>query len=220
MRIPVYSKIFLDGDESWSARPTLKLMKALQGQESARLIAIIGETMIALGAPVGGVGDPPALYVPNWLLQGDGEKEDVEFRSSEDFARAEKISIKIVGDIGDIDIKELLEEPLSQLGVLKNGMMIPAPMLEGVILIVEVDPETAFLDGEVSLEVVKWEENTDVASPSPSPSPSAAAAATAATALVAAEDFGSMIPEQVLVPSQTRSRSQTAFQGKGRRLCD
>ena len=84
------------------------------------------------------------------------------------------------------------------------------------MLIVEVHPETAFLDGEVSLEVVKWEENTDFASPSPSAATATATATATAAALVGAEDFGSMIPEQVLVPT----RSQTAFQGKGRRLCD
>lgn len=166
--VTVYSKVFLDEDDtSWSARPNRRLLEWLhRGDEpSARWIAVLGGIRICLGDPVRGdeASFGKELYLPQWILDsagmcGEGDELRVRFERSETLAKATKLGFKIMGEIPeDLDIKELLEDPLSQLGVLEEGQILPAPVLEGVHLLVQTcEPagQPVFLDGaEIALEI-------------------------------------------------------------------
>jgi hypothetical protein len=64
--------------------------------------------------------------------------------------KATRLSFKVIGDIpGDMDIRDLIEEPLSQLGVLEEGQIVPVPVVEGAMILLEsCEPEgLVFLDG-------------------------------------------------------------------------
>ena len=237
--VSLYSKVYLEEeDASWSARPNGRLLEILHGlnygQGSARWIAKFGEEQkvrVALGDPVGLVGVTKCvLFVPQWLLhsagmEGDGDEVEIRFERSEDMPKAARLGFKIIGDIPrDMDIKELLEEPLSQLGVLEEGQMIPAPVLEGVCLLVHTCERAdgsiegpAFLDGaDIALEI---EEDA------PIETPPVAAAATASESSFES-DMNEMLPFAFPSPSAHSSapplvnRGFIPFQGVGRRLCD
>jgi hypothetical protein len=164
----IYSKEFLDEDSSWSVTPTTSLLQqihSIPGQSSIRWIASIRvggqEHKIALGSPT--QSDENALYFPTWFLDGmsieaDGHERIVRFEPSETIPRAQRLHFQTVGIIPDwIDIVSILEEPLSQLGVLKKGQMLPVPVIENAMLILDVyDPEEeyVFMDGNnITLEV-------------------------------------------------------------------
>lgn len=232
--VAIYSKLFLDEqDDSWSARPSRRLLEWLHGQDetSARWLVVIGGVRICLGDPVRSTETRTKdLYVPQWILDAagvsaEGDEIRLRFERSESLSRATKLEFKVMGEIpDDLDMKELLEEPLSQLGVLEEGMILPAPVLEGVHLLVQTcEPagQPVFLDGEAELvmedddaviarrqeeinqrqqqkeEAKKEEEKADDSMFSFLPSPPAAA-----------------------VPASGRSRGYIPFQGVGRRLCD
>lgn len=167
--VTVYSKIFMDSesaDDSWSARPTGALMRRLHsGEGSARWIACVTPNeRISLGDPVPtpmGGGARETMYLPSWFMETagleDGQEIDMEFERSEDLQKATRLSFKVIGDIpADLDIRDLLEEPLSQLGVMEVGQIIPVPALEGTMLLLEsCDPDgVVFLDGaDIALEI-------------------------------------------------------------------
>ena len=183
--IKVYSKLYLEtDDDSWSARPTKNLMRRLHSQDSARWIAAFDGGRISVGDPVNTFTGSDALFVPSWFLESigleDGADVELAFEKSETLPKATRLSFKVIGDIpADMDVRDLLEEPLSQLGVLEVGQMIPIPILEGTMLLLqECEPENVvFLDGEADLEI---ENDTPVETPSPAPAdatpPSAPAA--------------------------------------------
>ena len=160
--VSIHSKVYID-DDTWSARPSYKLIQTLHsGEGSARWIAVIQGKHIALGDPIQSEGRD--LYVPQWFLEYagiDGGAMNVQFERSESFVKAQRLCLKIIGDIPEgIDIKELLEEPLSQLGVLEEGQVIPAPIFEGIHLLVDkCEPDAiVFLDGaEIALELEEEE---------------------------------------------------------------
>lgn len=179
--IKVYSKLYLEtDDDSWSARPTKNLMRRLHSQDSARWIAAFDGGRISVGDPVNTFTGSDALFVPSWFLESigleDGADVELAFEKSETLPKATRLSFKVIGDIpADMDVRDLLEEPLSQLGVLEVGQMIPIPILEGTMLLLqECEPENVvFLDGEADLEIENdtpsplAEEETPVPSPSP-----------------------------------------------------
>jgi hypothetical protein len=173
--VTVYSKVFLElQDDSWSARPSPALMRRLHsGEGSARWIAYLGENRISMGDPVTAeYTNQETLYVPQWFIETigieDGDSIEVQFERSEDLTRATSLSFKVIGDIpNDLDIRDLLEEPLSQLGVLHVGQVIPVPALEGVLLLLEkCEPDgVVFLDGaDIALDIIP---ETPPASPLP-----------------------------------------------------
>ena len=148
---------------------------------------------------------------------------DLLFEKSEALPKATRLSFKVIGDIpADLDVRDLLEEPLSQLGVLEVGQMIPIPILEGTMLLLqECEPDNiVFLDGEADLEI----ENDSV------PQEQAASAAAQAQEGQAQEgqvplpnpeyapftqdiDFSSMLP-----PSSPAPSGFVPFSGIGRTL--
>jgi hypothetical protein len=228
--VQVYSKVYLETeDESWSARPTKNLMRRLHSQDSARWIAAFDGGRISVGDPVNTFTSSDALFVPSWFLDTlgleDGSEIELAFEKSEGLPKATRLSFKVIGDIpADIDVRDLLEGPLSQLGVLEVGQMIPIPIIDGLLLLQECEPENiVFLDGEANLEI----ENDTAAS-------AASAAASAATQQEKEKeqefqfkeqdtpltqddiDFSSMLPP--LTSTSTTSSGFVPFQGVGRRL--
>jgi len=210
-------------------------MEVLHGHQdgSARWIVVITAegaepVHVALGDPV--PGWTQKLYLPQWLvetcgLQGEGEEVRVRFERCESFLKAEKLGFQVIGDIPrDMDLRELLEEPLSQLGVLQAGQIIPVPLFEGAHLMLKTcEPGGfVFLDGaEVSLEI---EDDSPPAAepllPQELPVPEAPEAPEVPEA-----------PPQMLPPSFTqtpltpsfptpRASAFIPFSGTGNRLCD
>jgi len=208
-QVSVYSKVFLDGDTSWCATPSRELLRRIHAQgESARWVVVIpGHGKIALGDPCAMEGE--SLFMPPWFIEyglEDGMEIQVEFERSEDIPRATRLVFKTIGEIPEwLDVREILEEPLSQLGVLSPGQLIPVPVAEGVMLQLDVcEPAEpfVFMDGaEVALEVLP----TPVAAqmpmsvPKPEPEPF---------------DFSSMIPSPQIAPQA----APQSFQGKGNTL--
>ena len=213
---------------TWSARPSERIMEMLHSRQegSARWIAVIGGVNVALGDPV--AGWVKKMYVPHWILEscgleGSGEEVEIRFERCESFLKAEKLGFQVLGDIpADIDLKDLLEEPLSQLGVIHKGQMIPAPAFEGVHLLLrtcEPDGPPVFLDGaEVSLEI---EQNTlsipvipePPLAPVPEPLPPPLQQPLPPQQQ---QVFTDILPASMMLPV----RPSGPFQGVGRRLCD
>ncbi len=166
--VAVYSTTFLeDHSSSWAASPSTRLLGDLhRGIDSARWIAVVsrpsGEIRIALGDPVPYSSTRNDLYIPPWLLssigvEGIGEEVSVRFERCEDMPKATRLVFTYLGELPtDIDMREILETPLSQLGVLSKGQIIPAPVIEGSLIVTQCEPEGSpvFLDGlEVAFEI-------------------------------------------------------------------
>ena len=217
--ISVYSKLFLDSDDdSWSASPTTALMRRLHhGDGSARWIARIGEHRISIGDPVSGDNDirKEVLYLPPWFNDSigivNGELTEVHFEMSEDLQRATSLTFKVIGDIPrDLDVRDLLEEPLSQLGVLEVGQMIPVPALDGVLLILEqCDPEgVVFLDGaDIALNIIDDSEPVPESVPESVPEP-------VHEPVYESDSYD----EPIILPNRPTTNSFIPFQGTGHRL--
>jgi len=210
--VKVYSKIYLDvEDTTWCARPTKDVMRRLQSQDSARWIATFDGGRISIGDPVSFM-DSDSLFVPGWFMETIGLEDGVEvmlrFEPCETLPKARHLSFKVVGEV-NVDIRDLIEEPLSQLGVIEVGQTIPVPLMEGaLLLLMNCEPSgTVFLDGaDIGLEI-EYEDSGTSASASAStdfgpilPAPSSVP-----------EDFGPMLPS---APSSTF----IPFQGRGHRL--
>lgn len=164
-RVTVYPKIYMNvEDSSWSARPSVMLARRLHsGEGSARWVACVKEAYISVGDPVSSSlaesssstdGRAEILYLPSWLCEAigveGGEELDIEFERSENLQKATRLSFKVIGQIpADMDIRDLIEEPLSQLGVLEVGQIVPVPVVEGAMILLEsCEPEgLVFLDG-------------------------------------------------------------------------
>lgn len=204
-----------EDDSSWCARPSRELLSRIhRSGESARWICAIGGTKwIALGDPV--VVDegpePFCLFVPHWMLEGidhssDGEMVEIECIECETLPKATRLSCKIVGTLPrDMDIRDILETPLSQLGVLEQGQFLPVPAFEDLVMYVdEVEPAGGhvFLDGaEIAFEVEEDREKP-VEEPLEPVEP----------IQTTEEDFTEMVPLEEPV------RGYVPFQGKGNRL--
>ena len=175
----IYSKDYLDDDLSWCVTPTgplLQRIHSIPGQTSSRWIAALRfggqEHKIALGSPLVSQTQEQALYFPSWFLDTigiahGGEERIVRFEVSERLPKARSLHFKTIGVLPDwLDIVQVLEEPLSQLGVLKMGQMIPVPLIDDAMLILDKydgEEDFVFMDGsDISLEV---EEDHTIPSP-------------------------------------------------------
>jgi len=190
--VTLYSKAFLEtDDDSWSARPSAALLQRLHhGEGSARWIACISppvaigseptcsDSYISIGDPVPSERGRKVLYLPQWFMESigvdDGDEIDLDFKRSEEMPRATSLNFRMMGSLPDLDIRDLLEEPLSQLGVLQVGQIIPVPALEGVLVLESCEPDgIVFLDGaEIALDIVgdSADSAESVAEPVPTPS--------------------------------------------------
>lgn len=178
----IYTKQFLSvPEEGWSAVPTVNLLHKLQmaGQESNRWVAVLPNGMkIALGDPIRH-GTQVALFLPEWFQQlctipVEGQEVEIKFEKSEVLQKAKSLTLQILGTLPEwVDPVEILEGPLSQLGVLQVGQIIPMPLFEDIhILVVNCDNQETpmFLDGETALHI-EQEEIPIPITPTPTPLP-------------------------------------------------
>lgn len=169
----------MEDDLSWCVTPSSKLLQRIHSipdQTSSRWIAAIRfggqEYKIAIGSPVETNQEEQALYFPSWFLDTiglshGGEERIVRFEVSERLPKARSLHFKTIGLLPDwLDIVQVLEEPLSQLGVLKMGQMIPVPLIDDAMLILATydgEEDFVFMDGsDITLEV---EEDHTISSP-------------------------------------------------------
>jgi hypothetical protein len=165
-------------DSSWSATPNNSLVQRLHSlNETMRWIAVFHsqgeEHRIALGSPDGEMGGN-RLTMPEWFLESSGlsshaNSDDVivRFIPCEGIPSARKLRFKTLEPLPDwLDIRDVIEEPLSQLGIIKQGQMLPIPVLDSVILILDsAEPldDFLFLDGDdIEIDVVMDEEATEL----------------------------------------------------------
>ena len=213
--VKVYSKIYLDVDDmTWCARPTKDLMRRLQSQDSARWIAAFDGGRISIGDPVSFI-EYDSLFVPGWFMETIGLEDGTEvmltFEKCETLPKATHLSFKVVGQV-NLDIRDLIEEPLSQLGVIEVGQTIPVPLMEGaVLLLMNCEPSgTVFLDGaDIGLEIEYEDSGSSENSASESSGNSDFGPILPSAPLPS--DFGPMLPS---APSSTF----VPFQGRGHRL--
>lgn len=204
-------------DSSWSAVPSNTLVQKLTHIDTMRCIAtfkINGEEhRIALGSPDGTTG--MRLSLPEWFMDSAGLRADeeiiVHFRACEAMPSAKKLCFKSIEPLPDwLDVRDVLEEPLSQLGVIKQGQIVPVPVLDSCVLVLEsAEPadEFLFLDGE-DIEI-------DVCVDGP-----VHAEAEAVPAPVAEEEIQEQFPllPVTVNPPSLPTRGVIPFSGKGRTL--
>jgi hypothetical protein len=235
--LAVYSKLYLETEnEEWSAIPTSSLLHRIHHSDetTVRWIAVLhykgNEFHIALGDPIRDTAQ--AMFVPGWFLHqmgviGDGEEMEVSFVPAETIPKASRLHFSLIGDretIPDgVEIRDLLETPLSQLGVLSKGQTIPIPVLEGHSLLVkECDPaETVFLDGaEIAFEM---ESESEKPSSNRQDTPWAHTPNLTANSTVFDGPMiaSSVTPENLSNAMRTSTRRQfIPFQGNGRTLSE
>jgi hypothetical protein len=221
--VPVYSTLYAAEDcGEWCARPTARFLQMLlhgHGPESARWIVSVGGVSVALGDPIADTRQA-AVYVPQWILDasseehvGQGETVSVECIAAETLPRAQRLCFRVIGDLPeDVDVRELLEGALSQLGVLSLGQMLPVPAFEGCVLMVEAcEPaDRVFLDGaEVALEIEREVEAVGAEPVVP--------VASQAVASQPTEDFfsGGMVPVEELAPAPLAQSQGNRLGGGG-----
>lgn len=224
-RVTVYPKIYMNvEDSSWSARPSVMLARRLHsGEGSARWVACVKEGYISVGDPVSSSlaasssstdGRAEILYLPSWFCEAigveGGEELDIEFERSENLQKATRLSFKVIGQIpADMDIRDLIEEPLSQLGVLEVGQIVPVPVVEGAMILLEsCEPEgLVFLDGADIVLDLEMENDTARLEDAEAPS-----------TLVASEpvDYRYVLPPSYY--TFLTESTPSPFQGPGQRL--
>jgi hypothetical protein len=175
------------------------------------------EHRIALGSPD---GEDMQLLIPGWFLDsadlpGLGEEIIVRFERCETMTPARQLRFKTMEPLPDwLDIRDILEEPLSQLGVIKQGQMLPIPVLDSVLILLEsAEPadEFLFLDGdEIAIDVVS-DMPEPVTEPVAQPEPVAEPVAEPVTV----PDNAPLIPQTVTQPV---TQGFVPFSGKGRTL--
>ena len=213
----MHVELLSNESDIWSATPSAALLREIHEQNEAgaqRWIACIGESKIALGDPVKGSSPwRKELYLPRWFLSqlpfDEGDTVEVRFTNSASLPPAEHLNLKVLGEVPEEwDLRASLEEPLSQLGVVEEGQILPCPMLEGVSLLVQIclPAGQVFLHGnEVSLELEVH------STPTSTPSPEVSTVPTQPSSTF--DEFASMIP----MASPQASGFQ-AFGGTGHRL--
>jgi hypothetical protein len=218
-------------DSSWSATPNNSLVQRLHSlNETMRWIAVVQsqgeEHRIALGSPDGQLGGY-CLTMPEWFLESSGlsshanaDEVIVRFIPCEGIPSARKLRFKTLEPLPDwLDIRDVIEEPLSQLGIIKQGQMIPLPVLDSVVLILDsAEPfdDFLFLDGDdIEIDVVT-DEVPEAYAPETPEAPEAHEAPYAAETPEDAEPAFPFFPSPpaYIPPSQ----GFVAFSGKGHTL--
>jgi hypothetical protein len=211
MTVEVYSFEYL-ADESraseWTIYPSRDVWERLMRREegSRRWIARLnGELSICCSDPLE-YESRGRIYCPRWVLDGlgldgGGEEVEVEWQRCEELPSATRLVFR-PSRLMEGDPREMMEGPLSQLGVLRAGMMLPMPDGgEGYMLAEVCEPaDEVFLDGhevEVEFEDKELREEAEVEAAIAAVAAAAAVPApTAPTNVTSAEDFddGGMLP--------------------------
>lgn len=213
-------------DSSWAAVPSNTLVQRLG--DSMRWIAtfkIAGEEhRIALGSPDGTTG--MQLGLPEWFIEATGvtpgEEIIVHFQPCEGMTSAKKLTFKSLEPLPDwLDVRDVLEEPLSQLGVIKQGQILPVPVLDSVVLILEsAEPadEFLFLDGEdIEIDVLMDQPEPQAFEPMTPPLEGLVDQNVVQESTGSNENF-SFLPPTVPQPHVPAARGVIPFSGKGRTL--
>lgn len=150
-------------DEKWSARPSTSLLHKLHNyrQETKRWIAVIKKKYyIALGDPIRSSSHD--LYLPESIIDEElyGEELFVEYHKAEEYPCAKKIVMQVLSEekMDEMLIRDFLEQPLSELGVLQEGQVLRIPALGLSVLVEKTEPSgvPVFLDGhEIGFEI-QW----------------------------------------------------------------
>ena len=220
-------------DSSWSATPNNSLVQRLHSlNETMRWIAVFQsqgeEHRIALGSPDGQLGGY-CLTMPEWFLESSGlsshanaDEVIVRFIPCEGIPSARKLRFKTLEPLPDwLDIRDVIEEPLSQLGIIKQGQMLPLPVLDSVLLILDsAEPfdDFLFLDGDdIEIDVVT---DHDVSEAAEAPYEAPYEAPEAHEAPEAPEDVQAGFPffPPPIVPHIPQSHGFVPFSGKGHTL--
>jgi len=216
---------YADVDSGWSAVPNNSLVQRLHAfNDSMRWIAVVQcggeEHRIALGSPDGRMG-VLEMSLPEWFMESsglsehEGEEVIVNFLPCEGMTSARKLRFKTLEPLPEwLDVRDVLEEPLSQLGVIKQGQVLPIPVLDSVVLILDsAEPadDFLFLDGD-GIEIdVFMDEETAGASAEAAPAPPLQEQEHTITASAEDEPFS-------FVPTSIPSSGFVPFSGKGHTL--
>jgi hypothetical protein len=114
---------------------------------------------------VNGAGPDDAVYCPNWILdnlglQGEGDDCVTLVPYTGEIEAATKISIRLLADAGDLDVREAVEEYLDRFHVLEPAtmMMVPVGYLDVPMYVECVEPAPLVrLGGEVIVEFLEEE---------------------------------------------------------------
>jgi len=114
---------------------------------------------------VNGSGPDDAVYCPNWILDnlglhGDGDDCVTLVPYTGEIEEATKIYIRLLGDAGDLDVREAVEEYLDRFHVLEPATMMTIPIgyMEIPIYVERVEPAPLVrLGGEVLVEFLEEE---------------------------------------------------------------
>jgi hypothetical protein len=115
---------------------------------------------------VNGSGPDDAVYCPNWILENmglGGEADEyvtlLPFR--EEIEAATKISIRLLGDAGSLDVRSAVESYIDRFHVLEAGTMLTVPVseIEIPMFVERIEPSCLVrLGGEVIVEFLEEEE--------------------------------------------------------------
>ena len=114
---------------------------------------------------VNGSGSDDAVYCPNWILENmglGGETDEyvtlLPFR--EEIEAATKISIRLLGDAGSLDVRTAVESYIDRFHVLEAGTMLTVPVseIEIPMFVERIEPSCLVrLGGEVIVEFLEEE---------------------------------------------------------------
>jgi len=229
MTVELYSFAYLEDTRKtsdWSVYPSKNVWAKLMGREaSARWIGRLTgtyETVVSVG-----LADPieyestNRLYCPFWILdalgvKGDGEEVAVEWVAAETLERATRLVFSLTEALpADLDPRDLLEGPLSMLGVIRTGSMLPIPGMEGECFhVTTCEPaDEVFLDGdEIALEFLL---------PEIAPAPLPSAPLPSAPSAEEEEEEEPWDDSEPMIPiGKEIKKGFVPFSGVGRRLCD
>ena len=114
---------------------------------------------------VNGAGPDDAVYCPNWILdnlglQGDGDDCVTLVPYTDEMESATKICIRLLGDAGDQDVREAVEQYLDRFHVLEPATMMTVPVghMDIHMYVERVEPAPLVrLGGEVVVEFLEEE---------------------------------------------------------------
>ena len=118
---------------------------------------------------VNGSGPDDAVYCPNWILEnmglgGEAEEYVTLLPHTEEIETDTKISIRLLGDAGSLDVRSAVESYIDRFHVLEAGTMLTVPVseIEIPMFVERIEPSCLVrLGGEVIVEFLEEEEDED-----------------------------------------------------------
>ena len=118
---------------------------------------------------VNGSGPDDAVYCPNWILEnmglgGEAEEYVTLLPHTEEIETATKISIRLLGDAGSLDVRSAVESYIDRFHVLEAGTMLTVPVseIEIPMFVERIEPSCLVrLGGEVIVEFLEEEEDEE-----------------------------------------------------------